>query len=252
MFGGWTCSARTPGPQGPIGLTGPQGPVGQAPRYANVVVVAKSGGDFSDPVAALASIVDASATNRYLVKIMPGEYRIGAWLLKSYVDIEGSGTGVTSLLAADGYLLLSDFSMVGVEIRALTLLGSAEVLWVRPGAAMTLSDVVIACDPNAAAPNCSRVTNYGGTLVLKNVIMDAVASGDATTQPLWIADPSGSVEMCGGQCRTPAEAGCLVGTGQFRAAGVRFAGGPVVNPHYPYSGAVKSVGCFTADFDPIP
>jgi len=40
--------------------------------YTNVIVVAPSGGDFTDPITALSAITDASATNPYLVKIMPG------------------------------------------------------------------------------------------------------------------------------------------------------------------------------------
>lgn len=68
-------------------------------KYANVIVVAKSGGDFTDPVAALNSIVDASATNRYLVKIMPGVYDVApvTLFMKDFVEVEGSGRGVTEL-----------------------------------------------------------------------------------------------------------------------------------------------------------
>lgn len=71
-------------------------------RYANVVVVAKSGGDYTEPLAAIASITDASATNPYLVKIMPGVYDFGNLTLdmKEYVDIEGAGEGVTVLTSA--------------------------------------------------------------------------------------------------------------------------------------------------------
>ena len=101
------------GPQGPIGLTGPQGiegpqgvqgvkgdtgATGPAAHYANVIVVAKSGGDFTDPVAAMNAIADASATNPYLVKIMPGVYDISNTLtMKPFVDLEGSGENVTEI-----------------------------------------------------------------------------------------------------------------------------------------------------------
>lgn len=148
---GWVCSAGTPGPVGPqgpqgiqgiqgsagavgpdgpqglkgdtgaTGATGPQGPVGQTPHYANVVVVAKSGGDFTDPVAALNSITDASAVNPYLVKIMPGVYDIGAYSLKiqSYVDVEGSGKNNTIINAtnADSVIAGANYSQVrGMQI----------------------------------------------------------------------------------------------------------------------------------------
>ena len=49
-------------------------------------------------LAALASISDDSATNPYLVKLEPGVYDCGAnghVVLKPYVDLEGSGEGVT-------------------------------------------------------------------------------------------------------------------------------------------------------------
>ena len=58
--------------------------------YANVVVVAKSGGDYTTISDALDSITTASDSNRYLVKVMPGVYNERV-VMKEYVDIEGSG-----------------------------------------------------------------------------------------------------------------------------------------------------------------
>ena len=68
--------------------------------YNHVIVVAPSGGNFTSPVAALNSITDASETNPYLVKIMPGVYDIGGGTvqMKPYVSIEGSGAGATQIL----------------------------------------------------------------------------------------------------------------------------------------------------------
>jgi hypothetical protein len=94
-------------------------------RLANVVVVARSGGDFTDPVAALASITDASAANPYLVKIMPGDYLVSApVVMKPFVDLEGSGRDITRLYrttpstAAGGAVLLASSAS---EVRDLTI-----------------------------------------------------------------------------------------------------------------------------------
>src|SRR5882672_11271321 len=43
-------------------------------RYQNVIVVARSGGDFTSVQEALNSITDNSPTNRYLVWVAPGIY----------------------------------------------------------------------------------------------------------------------------------------------------------------------------------
>src|SRR5947208_9693622 len=46
----------------------------QPGQYANVIVVARSGGDFTSVAKALGSISDNSPTNRYLVWVAPGIY----------------------------------------------------------------------------------------------------------------------------------------------------------------------------------
>jgi hypothetical protein len=107
------------GPQGPQGVQGPAGPQGTMAKYANVIVVAKSGGDFTDPIAAMNSITDASATNPYLVKIMPGVYDIGKGIsglhVKANVHIEGAGEDAT-ILSGSVVAVLSN-----IEIRHITI-----------------------------------------------------------------------------------------------------------------------------------
>jgi hypothetical protein len=74
-----------------------------AVKYAQVVVVAKSGGDSTNPASAVAAITDASATKPYLVKVMPGVYNIGSTsvVMKPYIELEGSGdTSVITSSAA--------------------------------------------------------------------------------------------------------------------------------------------------------
>lgn len=93
-------------------------------KYANVIVVAKSGGDFTDPVAAMESINDASPSNPYLIKIMPGVYELASTIyVRANVDIEGSGEKSTILHLADGYPYYAIFVHPGkaTEIRSLTL-----------------------------------------------------------------------------------------------------------------------------------
>ena len=99
-----------PGPQGPkgdTGLTGPKGDTGDTgdpgPRPAQVVWVAKSGGDFTSVAAALASITGNSADQPYVVKVAPGVYsEPGGIDLKSYVDVVGSGQDATTISCACG------------------------------------------------------------------------------------------------------------------------------------------------------
>lgn len=157
------------GPQGPTGVTGPQGPagpqgpVGPSPHYANVIIVATSGGDFTDPVQAMESITNASATNPYLIKIMPGIYDLGVTtiLAKGYVDIEGSGKNVTKLISTytpGTYTLRSliryenveksELRNISLEITSSTATGSDYLyilpIWVTTQANVALSDVDVA------------------------------------------------------------------------------------------------------------
>lgn len=66
--------------------------------YANVVVVAKSGGDFTSVQEAIDSITDASSTNPYLVWIAPGVYDEAGEegsTMRPYVHLQGSGQEAT-------------------------------------------------------------------------------------------------------------------------------------------------------------
>ena len=67
--------------------------------YQNLVIVAKSGGNFTTITDALNSITEAAADNHYLIYVAPGTY-IEQVTMKQYVDIEGAGelaTKITSL-----------------------------------------------------------------------------------------------------------------------------------------------------------
>ena len=72
-----------------------------AKKLKNIVTVSPSNGDFTDPVAAVNSITDASINNPYLVVIGPGIYTLSTTLnMKPYVSITGSGQQTTKLTGA--------------------------------------------------------------------------------------------------------------------------------------------------------
>jgi hypothetical protein len=62
--------------------------------FANTIVVASSGGDYSSIQAALDSITNAGADNPYLVYVATGVYTEQV-TLKPFVTLEGAGEGVT-------------------------------------------------------------------------------------------------------------------------------------------------------------
>ena len=94
-------------------------------KYSNVIVVAKSGGDFTDPMSAMNSITNATAENTYLIKIMPGIYNIvgrdTVLEAHSYVDIEGSGKDVTVLRKSDGWTAMHVADVTKSELRNITI-----------------------------------------------------------------------------------------------------------------------------------
>ncbi|MEW6108922.1 MAG: hypothetical protein AB1632_07135 [Nitrospirota bacterium] len=94
--------------------------------YRNVIIVAPSGGDFTNPVDAVNAITDASETNPYLVKIMPGIYNVGLYVLqmKSYVDIVGSGENITRIIGTSASGVIRGAS--NAEIRFLTVEAGCE------------------------------------------------------------------------------------------------------------------------------
>jgi hypothetical protein len=111
-------------------------------RLANVVVVAKSGGDFTDLASAMASITGASVTNPYLIRIMPGTYTLAAAVIgKEWVSIEGAGQSSTKLVGpVSDALLYVDSSQ---EVRSLTIENTGWYGAAVSGSNVKLSDVAV-------------------------------------------------------------------------------------------------------------
>ncbi|MGB2895910.1 MAG: hypothetical protein WBB65_07095 [Anaerolineales bacterium] len=94
-------------------------------HYQNVVVVAKSGGDYTSVQAAIDSITGAVADNPYLVWVAPGEYSETV-RMKPYVHLQGAGQEATIITstASNGSLPPSSATLVlasDVSLRDLTV-----------------------------------------------------------------------------------------------------------------------------------
>lgn len=145
-------------------------------KYANVVVVAKSGGDFIDLSSAMLSIADASAMNPYLIKIMPGVYETGSIGMKPYVDVEGSGENITKLSASDLLAPASNTELRDITVeRVGSCSGACYAILMDDANQINLSRVTaIAGDSEG---NLASAIRGGGTLHLKGVTAMALANG---------------------------------------------------------------------------
>jgi len=165
----------------------------RGPAYGNMTVVATSGGDYSSPVDALEEFElgswcgSPSVDNPCMVKIMPGIYDIGTGtiVMRSYVDIEGSGSNVT-ILRKPPQVGVSDtaISTTGArnsEIRSVTVEragegGAAVTAISGTGNAISIRDSSIVVDngPNGAA---EAVVNKYGMISLLGVDIDSSQIG---------------------------------------------------------------------------
>lgn len=144
----------------------------------------------SDPIEAgrtlrevVDGITDPSASNAYLVKVEPGVYDLEAnsLLMRPYVDVEGSGEGITTITSA---LSTGSGTVVGAdnsELRYLTVENTGEA-----------GQQVVAIFTESTSPRLSHVTarasggaeNYGvhtsnGTPVLSYVTASATGGGQS-------------------------------------------------------------------------
>ena len=189
IYGYYTASTET-GTQGPAG---PQGPAGQdAESPDRVVWVADDGtGDFTSLSLALASIKDATATKPYVVKIAPGAYKESANVaMKDYVDVEGSGQGITTIKcecsgSTDVAKSTISIGEVNVEIRQITIKNSTvlsgEIFAVHSNQNLNVDKAVTMADVTATATEGTLAVGINlnqSTLKLRNVT--ATASNGAS------------------------------------------------------------------------
>lgn len=106
-------------------------------KYGGVIVVAKSGGDFTTIQNAINSI-SPSAVNPYLIKVMPGTY-IENIVLKSYINLIGAGKETTTiqLNVNENAILVSNIS--NVSISGFTIAGAGGYAGININAASNIS-----------------------------------------------------------------------------------------------------------------
>jgi len=95
--------------------------------YANVLVVAKKGGDATSVQAAINSIHDANWRNRYLVWVAPGIYTETV-TLKPFVTLEGAGKTLTTIIST-GSANVTSATITGAPnttVRALTVVNASQ------------------------------------------------------------------------------------------------------------------------------
>jgi len=139
-----------------------------ATPYQHTITVAKSGGDYTSIVTALAAITDNSSSNRYVINVKPGVYtEINPIVMKDYVDIVGTGdafdvqinatTASANVFEGANYSGLSKLSIYGATSGvgySMTAAGLAK-----------LTDVFfIDCDTSVLVNNASAdvFANYVG------------------------------------------------------------------------------------------
>ncbi len=256
---------------------------------SNVRIVQRDGADnvrsFTTLNQALATITDASASNPYLVKVMPGTYDAYSGSVKPYVSFEGSGTSSTTVYGAgvqNG--IVSDMTIIG----GVSLLGGGEahrVTVVAPDAvAVAISaptgDAVIAdstiygrieedlggfrmVHSKVVANSAFAISNYAITLYgagnqmapLPVDIIDSEVTASGGSQPsgdavLWV-DGNNTVTIRGSVVSAPT----VVVTGPAPNINYSVAvAGSQVNGSLATlrTGIDRVVNCYDAAFSPIP
>jgi hypothetical protein len=112
--------------------------------------------------AALASITDASGTNRYLVKLEPGFFQVTSGLqMKQWVDIEGSGTFMSKITSTPDLPTATVLGANSSELRHLTVdqtgTGGSDAVAFSGAAGSSLSHVFV----QASGPGSAIGLSFG-------------------------------------------------------------------------------------------
>ena len=167
--------------------------------YHKVAIVALTGGNYADPVTAMANLNlwcgTPSATSPCMMKIMPGVYDIGTkhLAMQSYVDIEGSGENTTIITGNSHPGVVSGAS--NAEIRFLTVKNTGGVgqAWAIYNQGLSLSAKMTNVTASASG---GIIDNYGVYNVSSSPTMTNVtASASGGTNNCGVRNNSSSPTM---------------------------------------------------------
>lgn len=142
-------------------------------KYGKVAVVAESGGDYTDPVAAMNDNATwCGGATPCLLKIMPGVYNLGANSLPmiSGVDIEGSGPNMTKIVGTVSY-----YSVYNTEIRMLSIESGTLGIDMQYSGANSLQNVKITA--NGTDTHGLSYLYTQGNLTVNDSVINATGTG---------------------------------------------------------------------------
>ncbi len=163
--------------------------------WENVVIVAKSGGDYTTVTDALASITP-TVTSRYLLLVMPGVYTETV-TLPSYVHLKGSGTLVTRITSdANGNVNLGVSSTMTVPANS------------------QVSDLTIVNTSTTNDGVAVRISNGNDNSRLHNIRVHAEGAGGDRHMAFYLSGGSASLTHIHGE----AGGGTIFNRGLFNSA----------------------------------
>ena len=159
-----------------------EGATTPAASPAQIVWVAKSGGDFTSLSAAVASINDAAMTKPYVVKIAPGVYTETAPVaMRDYVDVEGSGqdaTTITCSCTTGAFSGVITAGAINMELRYLTVASTGSgtnstAIYTSGVIAGSVSLLHVTATATGASDSNAGIRNSGSAPSISNVTATA-------------------------------------------------------------------------------
>jgi hypothetical protein len=161
------------------------------PRYVRTLVVSPGASPLASGsalVAALASITTASANTPFLIKVEPGVYDVNttSFVMKPFVDVEGSGEGVTKITGVGNAsnAVGTVQAVANSELRHLTVenrggAAFAKALFVDGGAPSIQHVTAIAF--GGATESQGLFVQNNATATVRHVFASASATGGASS-----------------------------------------------------------------------